>query len=261
LAAHTKHLIGQFCAVYIQNRNAELSTMSSQQFDSSDSLIAFASETATGLTQDTEPAFRSTPTLGDAPHSIFSLDHRQPPKFRIWPITTFSVVIGILVGFAAGYAFAHRVATPATESASIPVSSGNSQTTRAESTESVNGPNVPAPALTSGASAISVPSTPSSTTGESRISNPESRVSTAARRRPAVVSTTGKKGMIEVLSHPQGAQVLLDGNVVGRTPLAIADVPEGTHEVRLEITGFHRWVTSVHVSEGGRARVGASLEP
>jgi PEGA domain-containing protein len=235
--------------------------MSSQQFDSSDSLMPFASEAATELTQHIEPAFRSTPTLGDAHHSIFSLDQQQPPRFRIWPIATFSVVIGILVGFAAGYTFAHRVTTPATESASIPVSSGNSQRTRAESTESVNGPIVPAPVLTSDESAISAPSTSSSTTGESRISNPESRVSNARRRRPAVVSTTGHEGAIEVLSHPQGAQVLLDGNVVGRTPLTIADVPEGTHEVRLEITGFHPWVTSVHVSEGGRARVGASLEP
>src|SRR5262245_60917400 len=121
--------------------------MSAQQSDSSDSLMGFASETATTPRQDSEPAFRSTPTLGDAHDSIFSLDHQQPPRFRIWPIATFSVVIGILVGFAAGYAFAHRVATLATESASIPASSGNSQRTRAEgSTESVNDPNVPAPA-------------------------------------------------------------------------------------------------------------------
>src|SRR5262245_17440613 len=152
--------------------------MSSQQFDSSHSLMGFASETTTALTQDSEPAFRSTPTLGDAHHSIFSLDQQQPPRFRIWPIATFSVVIGILVGFAAGYAFAHRVVTPATESASIPESSGNSQRTRAErSTESVNDPNVAAPALTTDASAISVPSIPSSTTVESRISKPESRLS------------------------------------------------------------------------------------
>jgi PEGA domain len=236
--------------------------MSSQRYDSSDSLMGFASETATALTQDSEPASTCTPTLGDAHYSIFSLDNQHPPRFRVWPIATFSVVIGILVGFAAGYAFAHRVAVPATESASIPASSGSSQRTRAErSTESVNGLNVVAPALPTEASAITVPSTPPSTTGESRITSPESRLSTAARRRPAPVPTTGHGGVIEVLSHPQGAQVLLDGNVVGRTPMAIADVPAGTHEVRLEITGFKRWVTSVRVSDRSRARVGASLEP
>jgi PEGA domain len=173
--------------------------------------------------------------------SIFSLDHQQPPRFRVWPIATFSVVIGILVGFAAGYAFAPRAAMPATESASIPASSGNSQRTRAESsTESVDSPNVLAPALPTEASATSVPSPRSSTTDESRISNPEARPSTVARRGPAVVPTTNHGGVIEVLSHPQGAQVLLDGNVVGRTPVTIADVPEGPHEVRLEISGFHR---------------------
>jgi PEGA domain len=236
--------------------------MSSQRYDSSDSHMGFASETATAPTQDSEPASMRTPALGDAHYSIFSLDNQQPPRFRVWPIATFSVVIGILVGFATGYAFAHRVAVPATESASIPASSGNSQRTCAErSTESVNGPNVVAPALPTEVSAISVPSTPPSTTGESRISRPESRLSTAARRRPAIVPTTGHGGVIEVLSHPQGAQVLLDGNVVGRTPMAIADVPAGTHEVRLEISGFHPWVTSVRVSDGSPARVGASLEP
>jgi hypothetical protein len=75
-----------------------------------------------------------------------------------------------------------------------------------------------------------------------------------------VVSIASHAGAIEVLSHPQGAQVLLDGNVVGRAPLSIADVREGTHEIRLELAGFKPWVASVRVTGGNRARVGASLE-
>ena len=54
--------------------------------------------------------------------------------------------------------------------------------------------------------------------------------------------------------------MLLDGNVIGRAPLSIPDVAEGTHEVRIELAGFIPSVTSVRVKDGSRARVGASLE-
>jgi len=75
-----------------------------------------------------------------------------------------------------------------------------------------------------------------------------------------MMPNTRHAGVIEVLCHPRDAQVLLDGNVVGRAPLSIPDVAEGTHEVRVELAGFSPWVTSVRVKDGSRARVGASLE-
>jgi hypothetical protein len=62
------------------------------------------------------------------------------------------------------------------------------------------------------------------------------------------------------MSRPSGAQVILDGRVVGRTPLVIPNVTPGTHSVRLELAGFTRWATSVDVNAGARARVAASLE-
>lgn len=74
------------------------------------------------------------------------------------------------------------------------------------------------------------------------------------------MATTRHAGTIEVLSRPRDAQVLLDGNVIGRAPLSIPEVAEGTHEVRIELAGFIPSVTSVHVKDGSRARVGASLE-
>jgi hypothetical protein len=62
------------------------------------------------------------------------------------------------------------------------------------------------------------------------------------------------------MSRPRDAQVLLDGTVVGRAPMSIANVSEGMHEVRVELDGFKPWVGSVRVKSGSRARVGASLE-
>jgi hypothetical protein len=65
---------------------------------------------------------------------------------------------------------------------------------------------------------------------------------------------------LQILSRPSGAQVAIDGRVVGQTPLVVPDVAAGTHDVRIELPGFRRWATSVQVTPGARARVAASLE-
>lgn len=67
-------------------------------------------------------------------------------------------------------------------------------------------------------------------------------------------------GALQVLSRPEGAQVFVDGALVGRTPLVIASVQAGSHDVRIELPGHRRWATSVRVEPGERARVAASLE-
>jgi hypothetical protein len=74
-------------------------------------------------------------------------------------------------------------------------------------------------------------------------------------------SAVATLGSIDVVSLPPGAEVALDGRVVGTTPLSIPDVTEGTHVVGIELAGFSRWATSLYVSKGERARVGASLAP
>jgi hypothetical protein len=76
-----------------------------------------------------------------------------------------------------------------------------------------------------------------------------------------VASAVAARGSIDVVSRPPGAEVALDGRIVGTTPLSIPDVTEGTHVVGIELAGFSRWATSVYVNKGERARVGASLAP
>jgi hypothetical protein len=160
-------------------------------------------------------------------------------------------VVGLLAGFAAGYAFAHRLIVPADASTPLRILSGNSQVARDEHLmEAARGPNVVAPALPTDDSAASVRSTQSSTR----------RLLVERRIIPATMPTAHHAGAIEVLSRPRDAQVLLDGNVVGRAPLSIPDVAEGAHEVRVELAGFNSWMISVRVRDGSRARVGALLE-
>ena len=65
---------------------------------------------------------------------------------------------------------------------------------------------------------------------------------------------------MEVLSRPSGAQVFVDGALVGQTPLSLPTVEPGAHAVRISLPGHQRWVTSVDVRPGDRTRVAASLE-
>jgi PEGA domain len=227
--------------------------MDSQPFDPScDPFLEFTSEIPIVATQDSEPAFMRTPTSVEEDHSIALLNHQGPSRrVSVLFVATVSVMVGLLAGFAAGYASAQRTIVPAAVSTTLGALSSNSQTpVDAPSKEAAPRPNVVAPALPTDQSAGSGFATQSSMM----------RRSTSRRRVPATMATTRHAGTIEVLSRPRDAQVLLDGNVIGRAPLSIPEVAEGTHEVRIELAGFIPLVTSVHVKDGSRARVGASLE-
>ena len=65
---------------------------------------------------------------------------------------------------------------------------------------------------------------------------------------------------LNVESRPAGASVFLDGKLIGRTPLQVGEVAAGDHDVRLELDGYRRWSSTVHVAPGERRRVAASLE-
>jgi len=222
--------------------------MDSQPFDPScDPFLGFTSEIPSEIpiepTQDSEPAFMRAPTLAE--------EEQPSRRIGVLLVAAASVVVGLLAGFAAGYAFAHRLILAADASTPLRVVSANSQTPRDDRPiEAARGPNVVAPALPTDESAVSVPSTQSTVLPRS----------TSTRRVPATMPATGHAGAIEVISRPRGAQVLLDGNVVGLAPLSIPEVAEGTHEVRVELAGFNPWMISVRVRDGSRARVGALLE-
>jgi hypothetical protein len=87
-----------------------------------------------------------------------------------------------------------------------------------------------------------------------------------ARARPAAPApstpvTIGRaSGAMSVDSRPAGASVILDGKVVGTTPMTLGELAAGTHTISLELTGYRRWNTSVTVGAGERHRVAASLE-
>jgi hypothetical protein len=251
--------------------------MDSQPVDQSpDPLLAFAAEASVTPTPDREPAFLRIPTPYDGHLSITSIAEQAPSETaRGWRVTTFLVVVGVLAGFVGGYAFADRIIAPAAPPAhriiasapapapapaAAPLVAPPSSESPTPRTEPSTDPSPESSVVKAAqANVAPVPSAPS-TTKRASIPASTTRPSTTTRPRPAVAPITDHGGAIEIMSRPRGAKVLLDGNVVGLAPMSIPDVPEGIHEVRVELDGFSPWVGSVRVKGGSRARVGASLE-
>jgi len=57
-----------------------------------------------------------------------------------------------------------------------------------------------------------------------------------------------------------GAEVLLDGRLIGRAPLA-HQAPPGRYRLTVDREGFQRWGTTVELSPGARLEVPVRLEP
>jgi hypothetical protein len=77
---------------------------------------------------------------------------------------------------------------------------------------------------------------------------------------PTVTPPGEAGGAISVDSHPVGANVYIDGQLVGKTPVSLSRIAAGSHEVRLELEAHHGWSSLVRVVPGGLNRVTASLE-
>jgi hypothetical protein len=78
---------------------------------------------------------------------------------------------------------------------------------------------------------------------------------------PATPGTVGRfVGDLTVESRPAGANVFVDGKLVGTTPVQLPALNAGEHVVRLERDGYRRWSSLIRVVASERNRVTASLE-
>ncbi|MDD3069697.1 MAG: PEGA domain-containing protein, partial [Methanoculleus horonobensis] len=72
-------------------------------------------------------------------------------------------------------------------------------------------------------------------------------------------------GAIDVVSYPAGADVFLDNRYQGKTPAAgvytISNVPAGSHTMRVALSGYLDYTTSVVVSGATTSHVTATLQP
>jgi hypothetical protein len=162
----------------------------------------------------------------------------------------------LILGIYGGYRMVTRRGALPAESATASVPSATPAQVPAAPDIYLPAPPEPAATGTSGPAVRQLPitkKTTKATTAPKATASP-----TAAARRPA---GTTAPGSLSIESRPTGARVFLDGRSSGTTPLVLPRVSAGTHDVRLERTGYRRWSSKIRVTSSRRARLTASLEP
>ena len=77
---------------------------------------------------------------------------------------------------------------------------------------------------------------------------------------PPAPTVAAGRGSLDVASRPSGARVIVDGEIVGVTPITLPVLP-GRHSVRLELDGYQVWSSGpVDVDAGETMDVRGSLE-
>jgi hypothetical protein len=95
---------------------------------------------------------------------------------------------------------------------------------------------------------------------ELRPSNVPAPAAAAKEPAPATV-TKNTTGSLQVASRPSGAQVFVDDELIGTTPLLLSDIAAGRKSLRVEMSGYTIWTRSIQIEPSARSRVTATLEP
>ena len=244
---------------FTSERSPVASSFTSERSLAAHSLMPERSPATLSLTPERLPVGRLELAVARSPvpHAVYQREPWAEPRPRGvgGSVVVAFLVLGILIGFAGGYTSVlfndgpPAVAPPGTAPARADEAAPLSAASAGAGTTSDAGEHLPVGTQSNGPVVE-----PDSGTATS-LSAPAPRTTTP------VASAVGTPGSIEVESRPAGAEVALDGRIVGTTPLLVPDVTEGTHVVGIELAGFSRWATSVYVNKGERARVGASLAP
>ncbi len=200
-----------------------------------------------------EPESSSRRILTLEPEVPIASPEPAPAHGHWFPVAA-ALAIGILAGFAGGFVVGQRDLTPTPRSAERAVPRAERSEFSQERPEPTAGrdftesdvsaqPNTRPPA-------VALPRSPAPWTEPAQPALP---VPPSPSQRP-------ENGALQVDSRPRGAQVFVNGRLVGTTPLLISDVRPGLHSVRINLSGHRQWVTSVEVAPGARQRVAASLE-
>ena len=77
----------------------------------------------------------------------------------------------------------------------------------------------------------------------------------------AQLTPSAQTGNIQVTSSPSAAMVTLDRSRSANTPYTFTNIPVGTHEVSVYMSGYQDWYMDVSVNEGQTTYVNAVLQP
>jgi hypothetical protein len=77
----------------------------------------------------------------------------------------------------------------------------------------------------------------------------------------ATLSPSAQTGNIQVVSSPGGATVTLDRSRTETTPYTFMNIPVGSHEISVYLSGYNTFYTNVNVNRGQTAYINAVLNP
>ena len=78
---------------------------------------------------------------------------------------------------------------------------------------------------------------------------------------PASKPTSEGQGVITIDSSVANAEVLMDGVLIGTTPIRDARLPAGLHVIEIRKRGFEPWKRNVLIITGGSSNLVAELDP
>ena len=172
-----------------------------------------------------------------------------------------SRVVSFVLGFALASVLAWVSNLPAAKvSGDIAVAPKAESVAR--SVESVVTPATPVRARTDPPQPAPVVTTPAPDPPAARATAADPSVARAAtpgqRRTPAV---SGYRGSLVLSSTPADAQVIVNGRIVGQTPIVLDDLPVGSRAIVVRRDGYTAWSSSVRVVANQRTPVRATLRP
>jgi hypothetical protein len=89
---------------------------------------------------------------------------------------------------------------------------------------------------------------------------PEKPVTTHTEKMVTITEPPGPQvGWLTILSTPSGAEVAIDGNGAGVTPIAGRELGAGTHTIRISMAGYENYQTRKTIGAGEQAAVDATL--
>jgi len=219
-----------------------------------------AAEEARYQDVETAQAAAATPDLESAePHFAPAAAYVEVPasalersRSALWPLAL-ALLVGVAIGFAGGYGVGNRDRNNAATStvaavqpppvqnepaaaATRPSSEGAVSDQRA--TPPVEAPQKPNTDLRGGA-ATPAPPKPGAEAGSA---------SSAKSERSNARSDAAVAGRLLVRSTPAGAHVFVDGREAGRTPVAVRELANGEHRVRVVRDGYDTEERRVQIS-------------
>jgi hypothetical protein len=107
--------------------------------------------------------------------------------------------------------------------------------------------------------AIGAPQREMSFEGRSWLTYPNMVLVLEGGKLTSIDSAAQPPAKVAVHSYPAGAEIYLDGQLIGSTPSTV-ELPAGTHELSVRLSGFQDWVRNLRVLSGSEINLDAKLD-